>query len=412
MKIKGLNLFLSVILVLSLVACGTPNTNKELPSAQYSDSIISTIGSNGDQNAIVDNASTQSETEIAQTNASESDANATESNTSAQNTNAQNTSAQNTNDSQTIKEQVTQKQNDTTTLDSCTKIVANIIQDDNKVVSPPAEIIKSSYPFPINDYKLIELTNQKFYSENKFIQYLENNCAKFVSSTQEAITIINNACKSASSGLSLCFSGNVDIDALNKAFPQDLTLSRYIDINVRQVEYNCIQLVGTNSYYFGAKFTWWTTPLEEVAVDSLIAKELPSLNQGTTYDNIKKVHDYICNKANYSNATLTFQADDFSAYDALIGKLAVCQGYALAFQKFMDAMGIEGQIVKGDIKTTVASGSHAWNVVKLDGAWYSVDCTWDGQEDNTTYDYFLLGACEYPYGSITGGISLAASRYK
>ena len=400
MKIKGLNLFLSVILVLSLVACGTPNTNKELPSGQYSDSTLSTVGSNSNQYAIADNDSTQSETELAQTNTCESNADATESDISVQNSN----------DLQAKKEQVTQKQNDTTTSVISTEISANVVQEDNKVVSPPAEIIKSSYPIPINDYKLIELTDQKFYSENEFIQYLKNNGATYVSSTQEALTIINNTCKSTSPGLNLCFSGNVDIDALNKAFPQDLTLSRYIDINVRQVEYNCIQLVGTNSYYFGAKFTWWTTPLEEVALDSLVAQVLPSLNQGTTYDKIKNVHDYICSKANYSNATLTFQADDFSAYDALIGKQAVCQGYALAFQKFIDAMGIEGQIVKGDIKTDVASGSHAWNVVKLNGAWYSVDCTWDGQDDNTTYNYFLLGAKEYPYG-ITGGISLAASKY-
>jgi len=394
MKIKGLNLFLSVILVLSLASCGTPNANRELPSTQSSDLTLATIGSDCNQKTNADNASTQSETESAQ--AIESAANAIE----------LTTGAQNTNETQTTKEQVTQKQTEAATVASSPEIVANVVQKNNEVIAPITNEV-----IPSNDFKLISLTNQKFGSENEFIQYLKTNGATYVASTSEAIAIINTTCKSANPGVNLCFSGNVDIDALINAFPQDLTLSKYIDMNIRRVEFNCIQLGDSSSYYFGAKFTWWTTPTEEAAVDSLVKNMLPTLNQGTTtYDKIKNVHDYICNIANYSDATLNGTADDFSAYDALYGKLAVCQGYALAFQKFMDAMGIESQIVKGDINTPLAVGSHAWNVVKLNGAWYSVDCTWDGQFDITIHDYFLLGAKEYPYG-ITGGISLAPSKY-
>ena len=399
MKMKGLNLFLSVILVLSLAACGSTNTSKDLPSAQFNDSTLSTAGSNSNQNAIVDNESTQSESESAQADVSES--------------NEVNNSAQNTSNSQDLKGQVTQNQNDTTAADNNAVVSVKVAEISNEVIANTSIVditSNASQNNSVNNYKLINLNDQTFHSETEFIQYLKSNGATYVSSTQEALTIINNTCKSANPGLNLCFSGNVDIDALIKAFPQDSTLSKYIDMNIRQIEFNCIQLGSSKSYYFGAKFTWWTTPSEEAAVNDLVAQVLPSLNHGTTYDKIKNVHDYICNLANYSTATITGAADDFSAYDALFKKLAVCQGYALAFQKFMDAMGIEGQIVKGNIDTVVASGSHAWNVVKLNGAWYSVDCTWDGQDDITRYDYFLLGAKEYPYG-ITGGISLAVSRY-
>jgi len=399
MKMKGLNLFLSVILVLSLAACGSTNTSKDLPSAQFNDSTLSTAGSNSNQNAIVDNESTQSESESAQADVSES--------------NEVNNSAQNTSNSQDLKGQVTQNQNDTTAADNNAVVSVKVAEISNEVIANTSIVditSNASQNNSVNNYKLINLNDQTFHSETEFIQYLKSNGATYVSSTQEALTIINNTCKSANPGLNLCFSGNVDIDALIKAFPQDSTLSKYIDMNIRQIEFNCIQLGSSKSYYFGAKFTWWTTPSEEAAVNDLVAQVLPSLNHGTTYDKIKNVHDYICNISNYSTATLTGAADDFSAYDALFKKLAVCQGYALAFQKFMDAMGIEGQIVKGNIDTVVASGSHAWNVVKLNGAWYSVDCTWDGQDDITRYDYFLLGAKEYPYG-ITGGISLAVSRY-
>ena len=353
-----------------------------------------------DQNIIADNSSTQSETESAQANESTTDATEI------------NSSAHDTNDLQTTKEQVTQKQNDATTADNSATsntVINNVVLDTKQEAATQAPIVGNGNASTVtqatseNGFSFIEASGS-FKTWDAYVQNLKSSGATYVSSTAEAVTAINNACKNAQYGINLCFSGNVDIRSLVNALPQDTTLSGYIDVNVSECQYIY------NDYYFGVKFTWWTSPAEEVAVDSLVKQMLPSLNQGTTYDKIKKVHDYICDKANYSTATLTFKADDFSAYDALIGKTAVCQGYALAFQKFMDAMGIEAQIAKGEINTPLAKGSHAWNIVKLNGAWYSIDCTWDGQDDTTRQDYFLLGAKEYPYG-ITGGISLAASRY-
>ena len=406
MKIKGLNLFLSVILVLSLVACGSPNANKESSSVPSNDySTLYTLDSNSDKSTIADNTSTQLDTESEQAN--ESTANATEVNNNAQNSNDLQVAKEVSN-----KEQVTQAENNDTANNSTTQsnaVIDNVVLDTKKEAATQAPIVgngnssTATQSTSANSFSFIEASGS-YKTLDSYMQYLKSSGATYVSSTAEAITAIKNVCKNAQNGINLCFSSNVDIPSLVDALPKDTTLSGYIDVNVSACEYIY------NDYYFGAKFTWWTTPSEETAVNSLVAQVLPTLNQGTTYDKIKNVHDYICNTANYSNATLTGAADDFSAYDALIGKLAVCQGYALSFQKFMDAMGIEAQIVKGDIRTPLANGSHAWNIVKLNGAWYSVDCTWDGQDDTTRYDYFLLGAKEYPYG-ITGGISLAASRY-
>ena len=397
MKTKGLHLLLSAILVLSLTACGTQNANNESSSALYNDSTISALASNSDQNIIKDNLTTKAEPESVQANTGEGPTSATE----------LNTSTLSANDAQATEEQVTQKQSDTTPVDNSTPsnpVINNVVIDTKQEDATLAPIVGTVVQTTSqNNFSFIESAGS-FKSSGAYMQYLKDSGATYVSSTADAITAIKDVCKNAQKGINLCFSSNVDIALLKSALPQDNTLSGYIDINVSECEY------VYNSYYFGAKFTWWTSSSQEATVDSLVAQVLPSLNQGTTYDKIKNVHDYICNAANYSNATLTNAAQDFSAYDALIVKLAVCQGYALAFQKFMDAMGIEAYIVKGDIITSVANGSHAWNVVKLNGAWYSVDCTWDGQDDNTTYNYFLLGAKEYPYG-ITGGISLAASKY-
>ena len=54
---------------------------------------------------------------------------------------------------------------------------------------------------------------------------------------------------------------------------------------------------------------------------------------------------------------------------------AICLGYASTFQLLMDLLGIECITVVG--ASFGSSEDHAWNMVKLDGAWYCVDVTWD-----------------------------------
>ena len=79
-----------------------------------------------------------------------------------------------------------------------------------------------------------------------------------------------------------------------------------------------------------------------------------------------------------------------SAYDNLINRSSVCQGYALITYKMMKEAGIDCRIVTGEGKGV----SHAWNIVKLDGLWYNIDCTWDDpvapdNKPHLEYTYFL-----------------------
>lgn len=55
-----------------------------------------------------------------------------------------------------------------------------------------------------------------------------------------------------------------------------------------------------------------------------------------------------------------------------LGKKTVCQGYACAAQYLLDQAGIPCVIVSG----TAQEQPHAWNMVKLDGAYYYLDVTW------------------------------------
>ncbi|MAP55509.1 transglutaminase domain-containing protein [Altibacter sp.] len=62
--------------------------------------------------------------------------------------------------------------------------------------------------------------------------------------------------------------------------------------------------------------------------------------------------------------------------------IAVCEGYAMLFEKLCELQGIPNYLVRGDIKTNFNdigrpfAKTHMWNVVTLDGKPYLFDPTW------------------------------------
>jgi hypothetical protein len=130
-----------------------------------------------------------------------------------------------------------------------------------------------------------------------------------------------------------------------------------------------------------------TTLPQEQAVDSKVASIIKSLNlsKATDYEKVKAIHDYIINQASYD---MTYQRS--TAYDILINKTAVCEGYALAAYRLLTDAGLETRIITGD-----GDGErHAWNIVKVNGQWYNIDLTWDDPVSTSgkqvlRYTYFL-----------------------
>jgi hypothetical protein len=140
----------------------------------------------------------------------------------------------------------------------------------------------------------------------------------------------------------------------------------------------------------------YETPLtQERVVDSKIAsilKEL-KLEGASDYEKVKKIHDYIINLAGYDT---TYERS--SAYNLLVDKTAVCEGYALAAYRLLTDAGLECKIISGYGK----GESHAWNLVKVDGEWYNLDLTWDDPITSTgkqllRYDYFLKNDEDFEY---------------
>ena len=95
------------------------------------------------------------------------------------------------------------------------------------------------------------------------------------------------------------------------------------------------------------------------------------------------IHDYLVLNCEYDKERLnnkTIPQESYGAYGALANRIAVCQGYALAYKYLMNEYGIECYIVTSD------NMNHAWNIVQIDGELYQVDTTWD----DPTWDRFGL----------------------
>lgn len=166
----------------------------------------------------------------------------------------------------------------------------------------------------------------------------------------------------------------------------------------------CYQYPDYYLYEITYAFQYNDTAQQELEVQNEINKIIADnkLAEKSDYAKIKAIHDIICqrNKYDYVNLGNTDYKPQFTAYAALFDGKSVCQGYALLFYRMAKELGLDARIISGP--------NHAWNIVKLDGKYYEVDCTWDDSVyDNPNasngnywsgrviYDYFLRGSTDF-----------------
>ncbi|TCI71136.1 hypothetical protein EVJ22_07535 [Exiguobacterium sp. SH0S7] len=122
----------------------------------------------------------------------------------------------------------------------------------------------------------------------------------------------------------------------------------------------------------------------EAKVDQVVTEMPSGLND---YEKVKYVNDYVVLNTAYN---LDSVASPFTPYSILFNGEGVCEGYALTTLLLLEAAGVEARYISGEARTEL----HAWNLVKLDGAWYHLDTTWNDPVPNRPgkvgYDYFLV----------------------
>jgi hypothetical protein len=118
-------------------------------------------------------------------------------------------------------------------------------------------------------------------------------------------------------------------------------------------------------------------------------------NDGMTeLEKEKAIHDYlVLNTAydydNYRQGTIPDKS--YTHKGVIFDGVGVCAGYASATKLLMNMAGIECVTVIG---TAGNGGGHAWNIIKINGAYYNLDTTWDDPVPNKAgyvrYNYFNI----------------------
>lgn len=112
------------------------------------------------------------------------------------------------------------------------------------------------------------------------------------------------------------------------------------------------------------------------------------------------INQYLCDNAVYDDAALEnaqkyefAQVDDeyldsFTPYGVLVNGVGVCASYSSAFKVLADEAGLESMVVTGYLEGNIP---HAWNRVKIDDQWLSVDST---NNDNEVVQNALLNVSD------------------
>ena len=103
-------------------------------------------------------------------------------------------------------------------------------------------------------------------------------------------------------------------------------------------------------------------------------------------DKLLIIHDYIINNTRYD----VDKSNDasFTALGPLFNGTAVCSGYADLMAIFLNKFGIKN--------FKVASDTHVWNALYINGEWLNLDLTWDdpitkdSDVDTLQHDFFLV----------------------
>lgn len=127
------------------------------------------------------------------------------------------------------------------------------------------------------------------------------------------------------------------------------------------------------------------------AAKEVIASEID--DSMSDYEKELAVHDYITDWSTFDysvfgrTASEGFADGSDTPYGVLVNRSAMCHGYSATFQLLMGMLDIECITVYGIPGSNGVE--HSWNMVKLDGEWYCVDCAWDDPIGGKPgHDYF------------------------
>jgi hypothetical protein len=253
------------------------------------------------------------------------------------------------------------------------------------------KIIKSIFLLLITAY-ILYIVNDK-YNLTKWV--VEMNTSERYDDPNEFVKRVRLAMLEGTDHIVLTYTGKIDnldwfTDTAMKLVykiddPDTSSDYDFLRYNTKSIESHITGIGNIMSVTYD--FTYNESAQETEEVDKKINQLLKKWNMDklSDYEKVKKIHDYIIQNAAY-DASLT----NYSAYDNLINKSSTCQGYMSLAYKMLTEANIPCRVISG----TGNGQSHGWNIVRLKGKWYNLDCTWDDPltwngKETLIYDYFL-----------------------
>ena len=161
-------------------------------------------------------------------------------------------------------------------------------------------------------------------------------------------------------------------------------------------------ILDRKQYYDTGTDSYWMDAAKQAAVDSFIAQwKAANISDGMSDDEkARAIYDWIVINVAYEDGA----PNDQSSYGALIDRRCVCGGFTNAFMSLAKACGLDAKYL--------FTSNHAFNIVELDGKWYTVDATQKQYKDRSTTGVYYLHVRPEGVSTIDQEMSSTKQRYE
>ena len=251
-------------------------------------------------------------------------------------------------------------------------------EEGKKIFKPDENLVRADACIVIS--RIIKYRKDaEAYKTDTIISFIRNN----VITTEQQLGDLLKACATY-------FVDEITVQIILSKEEIESTYKRYIATtpekpSIRSVYYESDE-VGTGKFAFDYDLSRAVEEERisqvEKAADEFVQKYIRQ--NMTDVEKVTEIHKYLVLNCVFdetyryvtnTTATYDFEIAPFTAYGALINKVAVCQGYSAAFNILAKKSGIKSIAISGT--PPKSNTNHMWNMVCIDDVIYFVDTTWD-----------------------------------